>query len=103
MEYLTTNQIEKEFEKLMLERKRYLINEDLEKAREDYNFPKLKYATFKPDTVGIMTRIENEISASRRIYNNSVTYYNNLINAFPRLIIASILGYTEEEWFNVGD
>ena len=50
-----------------------------------------------------LTRIENEISASRRIYNNSVTYYNNLINAFPRLIIASILGYTEEEWFNIGD
>ena len=61
MEYITTNQIEKEFEKLMLERKRYLINEDLEKARENYNFTKLKYATFKPDTVGIMTRIENEI------------------------------------------
>ena len=40
-----------------------------------------------------LTNIENEISASRRIYINSITSYNNGIMRFPSSLIAKIFGF----------
>ena len=40
-----------------------------------------------------LTNVENEIQASRRIYINSITDYNNMIMKFPSSIIASMFGF----------
>ncbi len=40
-----------------------------------------------------LTNVENEISASRRIYINSITSYNNSVMKFPSSILAKIFGF----------
>ena len=40
-----------------------------------------------------LTNVENEIQASRRIYINSITDYNNMVMKFPSSIMASMLGF----------
>ncbi len=40
-----------------------------------------------------LTNVENEIQASRRIYINSITDYNNLVMKFPSSILALIFGF----------
>lgn len=42
-----------------------------------------------------LTNVENEIQASRRIYINSITDYNNLVMKFPSSILASIFGFKQ--------
>lgn len=44
-----------------------------------------------------LTNVENEISASRRIYINSITSYNNSVMKFPSSIIAGIFGFRKQE------
>ena len=40
-----------------------------------------------------LTNVENEIEASRRIYINSITDYNNMIMKFPSSLLAIIFGF----------
>ena len=40
-----------------------------------------------------LTNVENEIQASRRIYINSITDYNNSVMRFPSSMIAGIFGF----------
>ena len=42
-----------------------------------------------------IVNVENEIQASRRIYINSVTDYNNYIMKFPTMLLAKVAGYKE--------
>ncbi len=44
-----------------------------------------------------LTNVENEISASRRIYINSITSYNNSVMQFPSSIIASMFGFKKHD------
>ena len=44
-----------------------------------------------------LTNVENEIGASRRIYINSITDYNNLVMKFPSSIIANMFGFKKVE------
>ena len=44
-----------------------------------------------------LTNVENEIQASRRIYINSITDYNNSVMKFPSSIIAKLFGFKKEE------
>ena len=39
-----------------------------------------------------LTKVENEIAASRRLYINDVTNYNTKIQKFPHMIFALIIG-----------
>lgn len=39
-----------------------------------------------------LTKVENEIAASRRLYINDVTNYNTKIQKFPHMIFAFIMG-----------
>ena len=47
--------------------------------------------------------VENKIAASRRFFNNSVSEYNTGIQQFPAALFAGIFGFTQRQFFDVGD
>jgi LemA protein len=50
-----------------------------------------------------LSELEDEIQASRRIYNSNVQSYNTRIQQFPASIIASQGGFEEKPFFEIGD
>lgn len=65
------------------------------------NYPDLKA---NEDFKHLQTRVsslENEIADRREFYNDSVNNYNIKIQSFPDMIIASMLGFKQEELFKV--
>ena len=48
-----------------------------------------------------LNEIEDEIQASRRIYNSNVQSYNTKIQIFPNSIVASSGGFTAREFFEI--
>jgi LemA protein len=50
-----------------------------------------------------LNEIEDEIQASRRIYNSNVQAYNTKIQIFPNSIIAGQGGFTDREFFEIDD
>ena len=50
-----------------------------------------------------LSELEDEIQASRRIYNSNVQAYNTKIQIFPNSIIASSGGFTAREFFEITD
>ena len=62
---------------------------------EDY--PELKAEALFSNLMKNLTEAEEQISASRRAFNGQVLRMNNLVQQFPSLIVASILGYSTFE------
>jgi LemA protein len=50
-----------------------------------------------------LASIEDKVAASRRFYNSSVGDYNTAIQQFPASMIAGGAGFTEREFFDVGE
>jgi LemA protein len=50
-----------------------------------------------------LSELEDEIQASRRIYNSNVQSYNTKIQQFPMSIVASQGGFTDREFFEIED
>jgi len=50
-----------------------------------------------------LNEIEDEIQASRRIYNSNVQAYNTKIQIFPNSIVANQGGFTDREFFEIED
>ena len=50
-----------------------------------------------------LSELEDEIQASRRIYNSNVQSYNTRIQQFPGSIIANQGGFTAKPFFEIGD
>lgn len=50
-----------------------------------------------------LTKMENQIQSARRIYNNEVEKYNNLITVFPNNIIAKVFKFNIQEFFQMED
>jgi LemA protein len=50
-----------------------------------------------------LSELEDEIQASRRIYNSNVQSYNTKIQVFPNSVVASSGGFTEREFFEITD
>jgi LemA protein len=50
-----------------------------------------------------LSELEDEIQASRRIYNSNVQSYNTKIQIFPNSIIAGQGGFTAREFFEIED
>jgi LemA protein len=48
-----------------------------------------------------LSELEDEIQASRRIYNSNVQAYNTKIQIFPNSIVASTGGFTAREFFEI--
>ena len=49
-----------------------------------------------------LTDIENKLAASRRFFNNAVQEYNTGIQQFPAALFASIFGFSQRPFFDVG-
>ena len=48
-----------------------------------------------------LTKIESELQAARRIYNNDVTTYNTMLHSFPFNLFAKLFGFKEMELFSL--
>jgi LemA protein len=50
-----------------------------------------------------LSELEDEIQASRRIYNSNVQAYNTKIQIFPNSVVAGTGGFTAREFFEIED
>src|ERR687897_3203299 len=50
-----------------------------------------------------LSELEDEIQASRRIYNSNVQNYNTKIQQIPMSIVADQGGFTDKEFFEIAD
>jgi LemA protein len=50
-----------------------------------------------------LSELEDEIQASRRIYNSNVQAYNTKIQVFPNSVVANSGGFTAREFFEIED
>ena len=48
-----------------------------------------------------LVKMENQLQAARRVYNSEVEVYNNAIMVFPANVLAGILGYQQEKYFEL--
>ena len=67
------------------------------------NYPELKASEQFMNLQKNLTRIENQLQAARRIYNQEVEKYNNTIMIFPNNIVAKIFNLKKEEFFKKGE
>jgi LemA protein len=94
---LTTN----EEEKMNLENQissmlgRILVNVE--------NYPQLKANENVMHLQMTLAEIEEQISASRRAYNQAVTDYNNAIEMIPTNILAKFMGYKRKAFFEISE
>jgi LemA protein len=71
-----------------------VVAEQYPDLRATENFQKLQ---------NTLSELEDEIQASRRIYNSNVQSYNTKIQQFPMSIVANQGGFTAKEFFEIGD
>ena len=65
------------------------------------NYPQLRATENFQQLQRDLNEIEDEIQASRRIYNSNVQAYNTKIQIFPNSIIANSGGFTAREFFEI--
>jgi LemA protein len=65
------------------------------------NYPTLRATENFQQLNRELTEIEDEIQASRRIYNSNVQSYNTKIQVFPNSVIANQGGFTPREFFEI--
>ncbi|HZJ28756.1 MAG TPA: LemA family protein [Solirubrobacterales bacterium] len=74
---------------------------DLRAVAEGY--PQLRATENFQELSRNLSQLEDEIQASRRIYNSNVQAYNTKIQIFPNSIVAGQGGFTEREFFEIED
>lgn len=47
--------------------------------------------------------VEDKLAAARRFFNNAVSEFNAAIQAFPAVFFAPQMGFTQREFFDVGE
>jgi LemA protein len=67
------------------------------------SYPDLKASANFQQLQNELSDIENKIAASRRFFNNAVQEYNTGIQRFPAALFAGALGFTQREFFDLGD
>ena len=67
------------------------------------NYPNLKANANFQQLQSDLSDIENKLAASRRFFNNAVQEYNTGIQQFPAAMFAAIFGFSQREFFDVGD
>lgn len=67
------------------------------------NYPDLKATENFQQLSRNLSELEDEIQASRRIYNSNVQSYNTKIQQFPASIVANQGGFTDREFFEIED
>jgi len=67
------------------------------------NYPNLRATENFQQLSRNLSQLEDEIQASRRIYNSNVQSYNTEIQQFPGSVIANQGGFTAREYFEIED
>jgi len=67
------------------------------------NYPNLRATENFQQLSRNLSQLEDEIQASRRIYNSNVQSYNTEIEQFPGSVIANQGGFTAREYFEIED
>lgn len=65
------------------------------------NYPDLKANSSFMDLQKNLSDLEDQISSSRRAYNNSVMDFNNAIEMFPSSFVAGLMGLQRKKLFEV--
>ncbi len=65
------------------------------------NYPTLRATENFQQLSRNLSELEDEIQASRRIYNSNVQSYNTSIQQFPGSIVANQGGFTAREYFEI--
>ena len=66
-------------------------------------YPDLKANANFQQLQGDLSDIENKLAAARRFFNNSVSEYNAALQSFPAVLFAQNMGFTQREFFDVGE
>ncbi|HEY7151804.1 MAG TPA: LemA family protein [Solirubrobacterales bacterium] len=67
------------------------------------NYPELRATENFQQLSRNLSEVEDEIQASRRIYNSNVQTYNTKIQVFPNSLIANSRGFQPKEFFEIED
>lgn len=67
------------------------------------NYPELKASENFVQLSNQLAKIEEDIANSRKYYNGTVRIYNNKVQVFPNIIIASLSGFKEEKMFEMNE
>lgn len=67
------------------------------------NYPELKASEQFLNLQKNLEKMESQLQAARRIYNNDVTNYNTKINVVPYNLLANIFNFKEESLFELED
>jgi LemA protein len=67
------------------------------------NYPQLRATENFQQLTRNLSELEDEIQASRRIYNSNVQSYNTKIQQFPSSVVANQGGFTAREFFEIQD
>lgn len=65
------------------------------------NYPDLKASSNFLQLQSSFNEIEEQLSASRRAFNSSVTDYNNAVEMFPTNLLAGMIGYKRKQVFEI--
>ena len=65
------------------------------------NYPELKSSEQYLNLQRSLTKLESQLQAARRIYNNEVTAYNNKIAVVPSNVIASLFKFKKAKLFEI--
>jgi LemA protein len=65
------------------------------------NYPALRASESFLHLQASLNEVEEQLSASRRAYNASVTDYNNGVEMFPLSLVARAMGYRTKPWFEI--
>lgn len=65
------------------------------------NYPELKANEQFLNLQKSLQKMENQIQAARRIYNQDVLKYNKITQVFPSNIIAKLFGFQKEDFFEM--
>lgn len=101
-------------EKITQLRAEYSKNKNLKEAEKLNNginqviavaeqYPELKASEQFLNLQKSLSKMESQLQAARRIYNNEVTIYNTTISTVPTNVIARIFNFKEAELFTIAD
>ncbi len=66
-------------------------------------YPDLKANTNFQQLQTELSDIENKLAAARRFFNNAVQEYNTGIQQFPAALFASMFGFHQQQFFDLGE
>jgi LemA protein len=66
-------------------------------------YPDLKASANFQQLQRDLSDVENKLSAARRFFNNAISEFNAGIQQFPAVLFAGALGFSQREFFDVGD